>query len=56
MPGVEIIAHRGASYDAPENTRAAIELAWRQNADAVEIDITTDRPAWLREQLEALGP
>ena len=34
-----IIAHRGASYDAPENTLAAINLAWRQNADAVEVDI-----------------
>jgi glycerophosphoryl diester phosphodiesterase len=36
---VEIIAHRGASYDAPENTLAAIHLAWEQNADAVEIDV-----------------
>jgi glycerophosphoryl diester phosphodiesterase len=35
----EIIAHRGASYDAPENTLAAVQLAWRQNADAVEIDV-----------------
>ncbi|HSG69711.1 MAG TPA: glycerophosphodiester phosphodiesterase family protein, partial [Planctomycetaceae bacterium] len=36
---VEIIAHRGASYDAPENTLASVNLAWEQNADAVEIDI-----------------
>src|SRR3954463_15023025 len=36
---MEIIAHRGASYDAPENTLSAINLAWRQNADAVEIDV-----------------
>lgn len=36
---VEIIAHRGASFDAPENTLAAIELAWHQQADAVEIDV-----------------
>ncbi|MCC6483856.1 MAG: glycerophosphodiester phosphodiesterase [Armatimonadetes bacterium] len=35
----EIIAHRGASHDAPENTIAAIKLAWKQNANAVEIDI-----------------
>ena len=35
----EIIAHRGASHDAPENTLAAIQLAWRQNADAVEVDV-----------------
>jgi glycerophosphoryl diester phosphodiesterase len=36
---VEIVAHRGASYDAPENTMAATNLAWQQNADAVETDI-----------------
>ncbi len=36
---VEIIAHRGASYDAPENTVASAKLAWEQNADAVEIDV-----------------
>ena len=33
------IAHRGESYDAPENTMAAINLAWERNADAVEIDV-----------------
>jgi len=38
-PGVEIVGHRGASYDAPENTLAAINLGWQQNADAVEFDI-----------------
>ena len=36
---VSIIAHRGESYDAPENTLSAINLAWERNADAVEIDI-----------------
>lgn len=36
---VEVIAHRGASNDAPENTVAAAKLAWEQNADAVEVDI-----------------
>lgn len=35
----EIIAHRGASYDAPENTLAAIRLAWEQKADATEFDV-----------------
>lgn len=33
------IAHRGASYLAPENTVAAARLAWELGADAVEIDI-----------------
>jgi glycerophosphoryl diester phosphodiesterase len=36
---VEIIGHRGASGDAPENTLASVNLAWQRNADAVEIDI-----------------
>tara|TARA_R110002111_G_scaffold262851_2_gene341815 strand:- start:9952 stop:10746 length:795 start_codon:yes stop_codon:yes gene_type:complete len=39
LSAVEIIGHRGASYDAPENTLASINLAWQHNADAVEIDI-----------------
>ena len=34
-----IIAHRGSSFSAPENTVAAAQLAWQQNADAVELDI-----------------
>ncbi len=38
-----IIAHRGESYDAPENTLAAINLAWERDADAVEIDIQLSR-------------
>ena len=36
---VEIIAHRGASYDAPENTLAAFCLGWEQQADGCELDI-----------------
>jgi glycerophosphoryl diester phosphodiesterase len=38
-----IIAHRGASFHAPENTIAAVELAWRVHSDAVEIDIRQSR-------------
>lgn len=34
-----IVAHRGASRDAPENTLPAFELAWEQGADAIEADI-----------------
>lgn len=36
---VEIIAHRGFSAKAPENTIAAFELAWKSGADACELDI-----------------
>lgn len=36
---VEIIAHRGASFDAPENTVEALKLAWDQHADASEFDV-----------------
>jgi glycerophosphoryl diester phosphodiesterase len=33
-----IVAHRGASFDAPENTLAAYRLAWEQGADGAEGD------------------
>ena len=36
--GQSIVAHRGASHDAPENTLAAFKLAWEQGADAIEGD------------------
>ena len=35
---VEIIAHRGASYLAPENTMASVNLGWEKKAD-VEVDV-----------------
>ncbi|MCW3010365.1 MAG: hypothetical protein JWO90_769 [Solirubrobacterales bacterium] len=35
----EVIAHRGASADAPENTWAAFDLALAQGADALELDL-----------------
>lgn len=35
----EIVAHRGASAEAPENTLEAVQAAWRAGADAVEIDV-----------------
>jgi glycerophosphoryl diester phosphodiesterase len=34
-----VIAHRGASAYAPENTMAAFELAVRQGADMLELDV-----------------
>ena len=33
-----MVAHRGASYDAPENTLPAFKLAWEEGADAIEGD------------------
>jgi glycerophosphoryl diester phosphodiesterase len=35
---LKIVAHRGASRDAPENTIPAFNLAWEQGADAIEGD------------------
>jgi len=36
---VELIAHRGESADAPENTLAAFRLAWERKAPAIELDV-----------------
>jgi glycerophosphoryl diester phosphodiesterase len=40
-----VVAHRGASHDAPENTLAAFRLAWQQGSDGIEGDfyLTADR-------------
>jgi len=40
---VEIIAHRGASFDAPENTLSSVNLAWQQHAESVEVDVHLSR-------------
>lgn len=37
--GVEIIGHRGASADAPENTLTALKLAWEQGAEWARCDV-----------------
>lgn len=34
-----IIAHRGESFIAPENTLSSVNLAWENGADAVEVDV-----------------
>ena len=44
---MDIIAHRGASHDAPENTLAAFKLGWQQGADAVELDVHLTRDGQL---------
>jgi len=38
-----IIAHRGESFDAPENSLSAIKMAWERGAKAVEIDVHLTR-------------
>ena len=40
---IEIVAHRGASFLAPENTLAAARLAWARGSDAVEVDVHLSR-------------
>jgi glycerophosphoryl diester phosphodiesterase len=39
----EIVAHRGESHDAPENTMASFKLAWERNDDVVETDVHLTR-------------
>jgi glycerophosphoryl diester phosphodiesterase len=38
-----LIAHRGASREAPENTLAAFALAWDEGADGIEADFRLTR-------------
>src|SRR5882672_2820705 len=42
---LKLIAHRGASHDAPENTLAALRLGYAQGADAGEVDVHLSRDA-----------
>lgn len=41
-----VIAHRGASADAPENTLGAFALAVAQGADAIELDVRLSADGW----------
>ena len=54
-----VIAHRGASGHRPENTLSAYELAVRQRADMIEIDLHRTRDGEIvithDERLEGLG-
>ncbi len=52
MPVPLIIAHRGASAAAPENTIAAFKAAFESGADGVEFDVrlsvwTVNTPRWI---------
>lgn len=42
-----VVAHRGASADRPEHTRAAYELALNEGADGVECDVRLTRDGHL---------
>ncbi|MEV3905297.1 glycerophosphodiester phosphodiesterase [Mycobacterium sp. NPDC050551] len=42
-----VVAHRGASADRPEHTRAAYELALKEGADGVECDVRLTRDGHL---------
>ncbi len=44
---IEVIAHRGESNDAPENTLAAFRMAWERHAPAVELDVHLTRDGHL---------
>ena len=37
-----MLGHRGARHAAPENTLAAFELARREGADGIELDVRLD--------------
>lgn len=41
--GPLLIAHRGSSQQAPENTLAAFDLAWQEGADGIEADFRLTR-------------
>lgn len=56
IPAPRVVAHRGASAGAPENTAAAFDLALQEGADTLELDIqqTADGElvAWHDDTLE----
>ena len=43
MTRPRIVAHRGASHDAPENTLAAFRRAWQAGVECVELDVHLSR-------------
>src|SRR3954466_3454351 len=42
-PRPVVVAHRGDSFHAPENTLAAARLAWEVGGDAWELDVQLTR-------------
>lgn len=56
MPRPEIIAHRGASRERPENTLAAFERAAELGADGCEFDVHLHADGVLRVHHDPLKP
>lgn len=56
MPRPEIIAHRGASRELPENTLAAFRRAAELGADGCEFDVYLHPDGVLRVHHDALAP
>ena len=56
-PAVELIGHRGAPHDRPENSLASFDLALSQGADAVELDVhaTADGTVVVHHDPEVAG-
>ncbi|HEX5227009.1 MAG TPA: glycerophosphodiester phosphodiesterase [Bryobacteraceae bacterium] len=50
----KIVAHRGASAEAPENTLEAFALAIELGADMIEFDVRRDRAGTLRISHDAI--
>lgn len=44
---MQLIAHRGASYEAPENTLAAFSKAIDARADGIELDVYALEDEWI---------
>lgn len=62
VPGISppwVIAHRGASAEFPENTRAAFDAALKADPDAIELDLQRSRDGvpvvWHDRSLKKLG-
>jgi len=51
-----VIAHRGASWELPENTLPAFERAIEMGADAIELDVRADRDGCLVVTHDAVVP
>ncbi len=43
MSVIQIIAHRGALYDAPEHTKPALKAALKDGADFLGLDILSSK-------------